>query len=156
MRQTAICVLSALAGAATMLALRPAERTVEPHSNVEVSRRLERIEAEVLRLNMVSRCERATVARETPVATPATVASSAAAAPAEPPEPSTEQLAAARDSSRVIEAALSSGVWRDTDREHWQSLAPQLDSRTRAALMEKLVVALNKGELRPNTSGPPL
>jgi hypothetical protein len=157
MRSVVLCILSGLLGAAVALSLRPAARVTATDSTAELAARLQRIEAQLLRLNLVSQRVVVTAARE-PASTSvaATATDVAVPPPPEPPVPTSAQMAAARETSSVIDNALSSGAWRDVDRERWNGLLWQLDEPTRKTLMTKLIVAINRGEIHPTTSGPPL
>ena len=80
----------------------------------------------------------------------------AVAAPATPPPPEHAKILAgqehARDESeRIVDAAITAGVWTERDAARARSVAPFLGQEDREELMGRLIVAANRGALEMKT-----
>jgi hypothetical protein len=76
--------------------------------------------------------------------------------PEELHEPSPEAVAAQEEATRIFEVAKSSGSWTDDDNEQMAEKLRAMPLDQADAARQKLIVALNRGELRADFSGPPL
>lgn len=65
-------------------------------------------------------------------------------------------IQAARQSSEIVDRALASGVWTDSDSSALLRVAPLLSENQRVGLLDKIFGAINNQELKPVGSLPSL
>lgn len=73
-----------------------------------------------------------------------------------PPPGGPANMQAARRSSEIVDRALASGVWTDSDSSALLRIAPQLSENQRVGLLDKIFGAINSQELKPVGSLPSL
>ncbi|WP_224370648.1 hypothetical protein [Hyalangium versicolor] len=66
-----------------------------------------------------------------------------------------QTLATLEQGQRLLDEALRTRRWGDTQAEELRSLFPELTPSQRQALTQKLIVSINRGELTVETSGLP-
>jgi hypothetical protein len=79
-----------------------------------------------------------------------------AAGRAPPAPPSPAAVAAGADATQLLERALRAGEWTDGDSEAAQRLMPSLEPEDAGALMRGWAAAVNRGDLKVRSRGPPL
>jgi hypothetical protein len=153
----------ALACAITLWLTRPSPRPADDDT-AAITQRLERIERQLARLD--ERPAMSLLAGARPAAAPsAAVAGVAPSAAATAPEksaadPASAELSAEQEARREearawVESTLASGVLTESQRSQWHQHVMQLDGRSRGELTRKMLVALNRGVLNVQLSGPP-
>jgi len=73
----------------------------------------------------------------------------------EPATPTAAQVAAAGDAERILDAGLAAGRWTDADATRLRASLAPIDAGARVALMQRLAVAINSGQVTLETSGSP-
>jgi hypothetical protein len=149
-----VCVLGgALLATAALWRGRPVSTPAVALDLRALEQRLERIEASHVRLEALQRHPSSSDGVPAPIPRPVGAVQREPErdepAPLTPAQEQTE-----RETARVVDVALARGAWQAADRDQWRQLAPQLDDEARVALMRKLAVALNRGELRVDLHGP--
>jgi hypothetical protein len=79
--------------------------------------------------------------------------SASPAAKPEPPPPSAESVAATEQAHRLLEAAATARRWTDRDREQLRVLLPQLTNEQRQEILTSLIPAVNRGDIKVETTG---
>jgi hypothetical protein len=106
-----------------------------------------RAEVRALRADLRSLC---------PGSGAAAVAQAGAATPAEPAAPSAEQLQTLERGRTLVHMAQQQRRWRASERDALRQLLPALAGDQRDELIDSLFAAVNRGEVRVETEGPPL
>jgi hypothetical protein len=88
-------------------------------------------------------------------------APAAAASPSAPkaetaPEPTAAQVTARDSGQSIIAAARSAGRWTEDDRMHFREAMAGLDDSGRAELLQTLLPAINRQEIKLEFHGPPI
>jgi hypothetical protein len=71
----------------------------------------------------------------------------------EPPPPSAQSVAATEQAHRLIEAATTARRWSERDREQLRVLFPQLTNEQRQEILTSLLPAVNRGDIKVETTG---
>ena len=77
-------------------------------------------------------------------------------APPEPKPPTAENMAAYSQANRVFADAVGAKRWTDSDNAQMTRLARQMGGNQLFELTQKFIVATNSGQVRVETSEPPL
>ena len=81
-------------------------------------------------------------------------AAALAAAPPAKPAPTPENVEAYRAGQGLVQRALETKVWTESQRDELQGLLAQMSEDQRQSLMRTLLPAINRGDVVPD--GPPL
>ncbi|RKG60910.1 hypothetical protein D7X30_08365 [Corallococcus sp. AB011P] len=76
-------------------------------------------------------------------------------APQEPPAPDTRNAEAWARGNEVVERALSARRWGDAQARELAASVPSLTQQQQLNLLRRLSVAINEGQLKVETLGPP-